>query len=232
MRRKPTPTSVVAVLALFVALGGTAVAANRYLITSTGQIRPSVLKELRGRTGATGPAGAIGATGAPGPAGTGETGPIGKEGPPGLPGAPGTSIVARARSAGAVSSATETLTVDALTGGTWTQGVDELDELVLQLKITVPAEAECTHKVGGGFTVPQGHTTIKVDGKPQTEIDLSASPSEQTEPIEGSSWLFEPGTDTGQTLTAEAIDQCGVGGGNSGGHFKLDSISIDVLSAR
>ncbi len=80
--------------------------------------------------------------------------------------------------------------------------------------------------------MPQGHATIQVNGKQQTEIDLSASASEQTETIEGSSWLFEPGTATSQTLTAEVIDQCGVGGGSSGGHFKIDSLSIDVLGAR
>jgi hypothetical protein len=38
----------VALVALFVALGGTAVAARHYLITSTSQIKPSVLKLLRG----------------------------------------------------------------------------------------------------------------------------------------------------------------------------------------
>jgi hypothetical protein len=45
--RKPSPTTIIAVVALFVALGGTAVAASRYIITSTSQIEPSVLKALR-----------------------------------------------------------------------------------------------------------------------------------------------------------------------------------------
>jgi hypothetical protein len=248
MRRRPNPASIIAVVALFVALGGTAVAASRYIITSTSQIKPSVLKELRGHDGAKGPAGATGQAGAagqagapggPGSAGTaGEKGATGNEGPSGKPGEPGppgvseTSIVARARSVGAVSSATETMTGDPLTGGTWTQAASELDQVVLQLKVTVPPEAECTHKVGGGFAYPQGHATIQVNGKQQTEIDLAASQSEQTETIEGSSWLFEPGKETSQTLTAEATDECGAGGGNSGGHFKIDSISIDVLGVR
>jgi hypothetical protein len=123
------------------------------------------------------------------------------------------------------------MTADPLAGGTWTQAANELDQLVLQLKVTVPPEAECTDKVGGGFAYPQGHATIQVNGKQQTEIDLAASQSEQTETIEGSSWLFEPGKETSQTLTAEVTDECGAGGGNSGGHFKIDSISIDVLGA-
>jgi hypothetical protein len=62
------PTTVVAYLALFVALtGSTAYAAKHYLITSTKQIKPSVRKALRGHTGHTGPTGVTGATGAPGP---------------------------------------------------------------------------------------------------------------------------------------------------------------------
>ena len=249
MRRRPTPATIIAVVALFVALGGTAVAASRYIITSTSQIKPSVLKELRGHDGATGPAGATGQAGAAGQAGapgvpgsagtagekgaTGNEGPSGKPGEPGPPGASGTTIVARARSAGAITSATETPTADPLTGGAWTQGAEELDQLVLKIELTVPSEAECTHKIGEhSFTVPQGHATIQVDGKQQTEIGLAASPSEKTETVEGSSWLFEPGKATSHTLTAELTDQCGVGGGNSGGHFKIDSISIDVLGAR
>ena len=46
--RRPSPSLIVALLALFVALGGTAIAAGRYLITSTSQIRPSVLAQLGG----------------------------------------------------------------------------------------------------------------------------------------------------------------------------------------
>jgi hypothetical protein len=61
--RKPSPSLAVALAALFVAVGGTAAAATGYVITSTHQIKPSVLKQLRGANGRTG------ATGAAGPAG-------------------------------------------------------------------------------------------------------------------------------------------------------------------
>jgi hypothetical protein len=52
-----------AALALFLAVGGIAVAAKHYLVTSTTQIKPSVLKALQG---AHGPRGAQGPRGAPG----------------------------------------------------------------------------------------------------------------------------------------------------------------------
>ncbi len=65
-RRVPSATTLIACFALFLALGGSAIAAGHYLITSTGQIKPSVLKKLKGNRG---PAGATGAPGAPGAAG-------------------------------------------------------------------------------------------------------------------------------------------------------------------
>jgi hypothetical protein len=70
--RKPSPALVVAMLALFVAMGGSAVAAHHFLITSPHQIKPSVLRALRGATGP---------PGGPGPAGT--PGQSGASGPPG-----------------------------------------------------------------------------------------------------------------------------------------------------
>jgi hypothetical protein len=73
---------------LVFALGGTSYAASTYLITSTNQIAPSVLKNLKGDRG---PRGYVGATGAQGSAGlTGGTGPIGLTGALGAPGALGT----------------------------------------------------------------------------------------------------------------------------------------------
>ncbi|HEX4752680.1 MAG TPA: hypothetical protein VH268_07270 [Solirubrobacterales bacterium] len=79
--RRPSPALVIAILALVLALGGTAVAAKRYLITNTKQISPAALKQLTklaAKEVKRGPAGAAGATGAAGAAGaSGERGAAG-----------------------------------------------------------------------------------------------------------------------------------------------------------
>ena len=78
MRRHLTYANVVATVALVFAMTGGALAAKHYLINSTSQINPKVLKKLRGKTGKTGPAGRAGAVGA-----TGATGATGLSGSPG-----------------------------------------------------------------------------------------------------------------------------------------------------
>ncbi len=81
VRRHLTYANVVATLALVFAMGGTAIAAGHYLITSTSQISPKVLKALEAKVAAgihVGPAGKEGAAGA-----AGKEGPTGKEGPVG-----------------------------------------------------------------------------------------------------------------------------------------------------
>ena len=84
MRKRLSYANVTATLALVFAMSGGAMAANHYLITSTKQINPKVLKKLTGKAGKTG------ANGATGPAGsTGPAGPQGKEGSPGKEGLTG-----------------------------------------------------------------------------------------------------------------------------------------------
>jgi hypothetical protein len=53
MRRRPSTATAIALVALFVALGGTTLAASRYVITSPSQIKPSALRAIRGATGKT-----------------------------------------------------------------------------------------------------------------------------------------------------------------------------------
>lgn len=93
IRKRVTYANVVMTLALVFAMGGGALAANRYLITTTKQISPKVLKALRGASGQNGPAGPAGVAGPAGPAGAagakGETGAQGPAGPKGEPGPKG-----------------------------------------------------------------------------------------------------------------------------------------------
>lgn len=61
MRQRLTYANVVATLALVISMSGGAIAASHYLITSTSQIKPSVLRAIKGRSGPAGPAGPSGA---------------------------------------------------------------------------------------------------------------------------------------------------------------------------
>jgi hypothetical protein len=104
-RRHLNYANVTATLALVLAMSGGAFAAKHYLINSTKQISPKVLKALKGKAGKAGAAGkegpsgkdgAPGATGKEGlrgaegaPGSTGNEGPPGKEGPRGEPGPKG-----------------------------------------------------------------------------------------------------------------------------------------------
>ncbi len=85
VRRRITFTNVALTLALVFAMTGGAYAASKYLITSTKQISPKVLKALAGKPG---PAGTAGQAGAQGPQGS--QGPAGTNGTPGANGTNGT----------------------------------------------------------------------------------------------------------------------------------------------
>jgi hypothetical protein len=94
IRRHLNYANIVATLALVFAMGGSAIAAKHYLITSTNQISPKVLKKLKapGKTGKTGPQGPTGSLGAAGSlGGTGLQGAKGNGGGTGADGISATS---------------------------------------------------------------------------------------------------------------------------------------------
>ncbi len=81
LRTRVNTTTAIAVVALVFAMTGGAYAAGHYLITSTKQISPKVLKQLRGQAGSAGSAGLAGKEGP-----QGKEGALGKEGVPGKEG--------------------------------------------------------------------------------------------------------------------------------------------------
>jgi hypothetical protein len=125
-RMRVSPAMVIAGLALVFAMSGGAYAAKKYLITSTKQISPSVLKALQGKAGKAGANGLPGVGGAQGPAGPagpagaggpkGETGPAGVKGEKGPTGASGAKGVTGATGA---TGYTETLPSGKTETGTW-----------------------------------------------------------------------------------------------------------------
>jgi hypothetical protein len=104
--KRPSPSMAVSLTALVFSMAGTGIAASHYIITSTKQIKPSVLRTLEkpalaatpavpGPAGATGPAGERGAKGDPGEPGAqglkGEQGEHGARGETGEPGQSGSA---------------------------------------------------------------------------------------------------------------------------------------------
>jgi hypothetical protein len=98
--------NIVATLALVFAMSGGALAAKHYLINSTKQINPKVLKKLTGKKGATG---ATGKEGTPG-----KEGPQGKEGPGGKAAAPATTLWAGVGPEGALKKGSGVVSTKAL----------------------------------------------------------------------------------------------------------------------
>lgn len=94
--KRPTPATVISIVALFVSLGGTSLAASHYLLTSVSkQASPQARREIaalvkRGTANPTATApGAAGSVGAAGPAGVAGLSVVGQEGKAGQTGAPG-----------------------------------------------------------------------------------------------------------------------------------------------
>lgn len=101
IRKRVTYANVAVTLALVFAMSGGAYAASHYVITSTKQIKPSVLKSLQGKPGKTGPTGPAGTAGTGTPGAQGPQGPAGTNGTNGTNGAPGESVTNKALPKGA-----------------------------------------------------------------------------------------------------------------------------------
>jgi hypothetical protein len=135
MRKRLTYANVVATLALVFAMSGGALAASHYLVNSTKQINPKVLKKLKGATGNAGATGAAGKDGAPG-----------KEGAPGVEGKTGPSEAIMAQSAAGITftEAAEELLHVSLNPGSYTASATTTAASTKN----GPEAAECNLRVG------------------------------------------------------------------------------------
>ena len=161
IRRHLSYANVTATLALVFAMGGGAMAASHYSISSTKQISPKVIKALKGKTGKTGPTGAAGAQG--------KEGAPGKEGKEGQKGPAGATNVTVARTSVSVPSKTVGLAVavcpagtKATGGGVNPAGVTEEASLIKSFPseggILQSAEGETPTSWGGEAYNPSGST--------------------------------------------------------------------------
>lgn len=132
IRRRATYANVAMTIALVFAMSGGAYAAKKYLITSTKQISPSVLKALVGKRGPAGANGALGAQGSVGPQGPagangkdGANGADGKEGQAGAKGATGPAGPAGAKGANGAAGPTGPAGSPWTAGGTLPEGSTE-----------------------------------------------------------------------------------------------------------
>jgi hypothetical protein len=208
MRRTPSPAMFVACIALFVALGGTAVAADHYLITSTSQIKPSVVKQLRGA-------------------------PVAKAAAKKAV----TDVVARVRTLGAVEPPVTGAEIsDPVSGATWSQRADELDEFVDGAIVDTQSTPACR----GGTEFASIVVQVVLDkskliasevleggdhpGEISTGIVWTLPPEVGRE----HPWLAEPGQATSHTVTLDAREICPFG--ETPTHpVEVTSVSFDVI---
>jgi hypothetical protein len=214
--RRPSPSGIIAVLALFAAIGSTAVAAGRYVITSTNQIEPSVLKQLRQEVDAQ----------------------MAKAATKGAK-----AVVARVHSVGAIEASPAPLSApDPLTGATWTQGPDELNEFVAgYVTLTRPSVVECPYDAVGitvtvdldGLRTLTASTGIGGVSEGTSSLALRWEPTEAFPPFESERWLPEPTKATSHIVTAQAEDYCTDSQAEQPTTpVTIDSVSIDVIGVR
>jgi hypothetical protein len=198
LRKHLTYTNAAVTLALVFAMSGGAYAAGKYVISSTKQISPKVLKALAGKTGARGPAGAAGPPGPAGPGGgKGEPGAPGKEGTVGKEGKEGVAGIEGKE--GSPWTATGKLPSGKSETGTWAYFGSKEDGAVgdAEISFTLPlekapeaeflyAEEQGAHCVGSALepSAPKGYLCVydsvpkEVGGSPLTAKFLNFASGE------------------------------------------------------
>jgi hypothetical protein len=210
-----SPATAIATLALVFAMTGGAYAAGKYLITSTKQISPKVLKSLTGKAGK---AGANGANGATGPAGaTGPSGPAGPGGPQGPAGTAGTNGTngtngkdGKAGKEGSPWTAGGTLPSGSTETGTWDTVIGKQNGLGIgigpvPISFTIPFAA----------ALPEANIKIKpegYDGTDNTGTEHEECPGKAAEPKAKAGFLCVYKSSDGTGAIAELISSTTVAG--------------------
>jgi hypothetical protein len=218
--RRPTPATVIALVALFVALGGTGYAALKLPKNSVGtaQLKNNAVTGAKvkngsltaGDFGGTLPAGVQGPVGPKGDAGSngtngtngtkGDKGDPGTDGTDGTPGAPAGSLKPKI-TGGPQDSGPENMT-QTLSLTPFTPAVNKAE--LVQFRITwTPPPMGCTPAVGvGGASV-----TVKLDG----EVVATPPPAAATGPaqlVTGNASIISSATPTAHTFSVDITDNC------------------------
>lgn len=211
---------VVALVALFVALGGSAVALKGRNSVKSDDIAPNAVRsaDIRAKNVKTGDI----ADGAVTPAKL----------------ASQPSVVSVLHVDGGPVDTTDTPTEVPLTGNTWSQGANETDIIVGELRFDSPPPADCPFgaeglhvtiaeandpqfivrnqllfTAGANFRISLPHEKLDKGSAPPGDFDSSAFPV-----------LPRPGTNTPRELILRIHDSCG-----TSNHYHLDSVKFDVL---
>jgi hypothetical protein len=242
---RPSPAMVVALVALFVALGGSSYAAlalRANSVSSThiknGQVKRVDLgkgsvnssKVVNGALLAEDFAAGQLPAGERGPQGPqGAQGPQGPQGPTGDPGADGAdrgTIAAQPRCSGCPvsSDAANTPVSIPLTDSQWTQDTNEGNILFVEVQWTPPGPCTGT---GGPFPGVSGATVqVNLDGSQVIASGLGSAGTPPQTSTGFSGYMFPPDADELHTVTAEVSDNC-TGSENA----TVEEVKVVVLSS-
>jgi hypothetical protein len=176
---------IVALAALVIALGGTAVAASRYLITSTSQIKPSVLRELH--------------------SGTADVAKAVPKGPK--------AVIDRIGLASPVLTTSTAPTETTLTNAVWTQLAGQLNLITGQFTFTAP-EAKCNGEIEltlDGSTRPIAFGYLEPAPGTSTYQWAWEAPDPAGVALADSTWLTVAPVNVTHTISGQARDTCSDG---------------------
>lgn len=194
--------NVAATMALVLSTGGGAFAATHYLINSTRQINPAVMRALKGKAGKPGVAGSQGPAGPQGSAGPqGQAGPQGPEGKAGQPPTeqPGAEVyeVALSPSLGELpAGASRTLTLAGIPAGAYAISAKALVAPVEEAKgsaeCVLAAESDSDRSVAS--LGPASKPAVTLSDELTHTFAAGASAVTLTCDATGNEWALEEGT--------------------------------------